>query len=95
MFYINQCIIKMNNKVKDIDIKNYIYYFFNGMINIKAFDPNNIKLDENWYKNILVYYIGYVTIKGSKCFIVSVLYIVYIILSNMNVYFEEINKSNY
>ena len=47
MFYINQCIIKMNNKVKDIDIKNYIYYFFNGMINIKAFDPNNIKLDEN------------------------------------------------
>ena len=85
----------MNNKVKDIDIKNYIYYFFNGMINIKAFDRNNIKLDEKWYKNILVYYIGYVTIKGSKYFILSVLYIVYIILRNMNGYFEEINKSNY
>ena len=41
-FYINKCIIKMSNKVKDIDIKNQIYYFFNDMINIKNFDSNNI-----------------------------------------------------
>ena len=26
----------MNNKVKDIDIKNRAYYFFNGMINIES-----------------------------------------------------------
>ena len=36
----------MNNKVKDIDIKNRTYYFYNDMINIKNFDPNNIKSDE-------------------------------------------------
>ena len=37
----------MRNKVKDIDIKNQTYYFFNDIINIKNFDPNNIKIDEN------------------------------------------------
>ena len=33
----------MSNEVKDIDIKNRIYYFFNDITNIKNFDPNNIK----------------------------------------------------
>ena len=36
----------MSNKVKDIDIKNRTYYFFDDIINIKKFDPNNIKIDE-------------------------------------------------
>ena len=45
----------MSYKVKDIDIKNRIYYFFNDIINIKNFDPNNIKLDEKSNKNILIY----------------------------------------
>ena len=47
----------MSNKVKDIDIKNRIYYVFDD-INIKHFDPNKIKIDEKSYKNILIYYIG-------------------------------------
>ena len=33
------------------------------MINIKDFDPNNITIDKKSYKNILIYYIEYVTIK--------------------------------
>ena len=53
----------MCNKVKDINIKNRTYYFFNDIINIENFDLNNIKIDENSYKNIIIYYIGYVTIK--------------------------------
>ena len=36
----------MSNKVKDIDMKNRIYYVFNDIINIKFFDSNNIKIDE-------------------------------------------------
>ena len=56
----------MSNKVKDIDIKNRTYYFFNDIINIKNFDPNNIKIDKKSYKNLLLYYIGYVMIKDSK-----------------------------
>ena len=56
----------MSKKVKDIHIKNRTYYFFNDIINIENFDPNNIKIDEKSYKNIFIYCIGYVTIKDSK-----------------------------
>ena len=34
----------MSNKVKDIDIKNRTYYFFDDITNIKNFDRNNIKI---------------------------------------------------
>ena len=47
-------------KVSNIDIKNRTYYFFNNIINIKNFDPNNIQIDQKSYRNILIYYIGYV-----------------------------------
>ena len=36
----------MTNKVKDVDIKNNTYYFLNNIINVKNFDPNNIKINE-------------------------------------------------
>ena len=32
--------------MKQINIKNCTYYFFNDMINIKSFDPNQIKIDK-------------------------------------------------
>ena len=31
--------------VKDKNIKNYKYYFFDDIINTKEFDLNNIKID--------------------------------------------------
>ena len=57
----------MSNKVKDRDIKNHTYYFFDNTTNTKNFDVNNIKIDEKSHKNIFIYYNGYVTIKDSKC----------------------------
>ena len=33
------------------------------MINIKSFDSNLLKTDKVYYKNIDIYYIGYITIK--------------------------------
>ena len=36
----------MSNKVKDIDIKNQTYYFFNDIINIKTFNPDKMKSNE-------------------------------------------------
>ena len=42
----------MSNKFKDVNIKNRIHYFFNDMINIENFDPNNIKIEEKSLKNI-------------------------------------------
>ena len=56
----------MSNIVKDINIKNHTYYFFNDIISIKDIDTNNIKIDEKSYKSIFIYYIAYVTINNSK-----------------------------
>ena len=85
----------MSNIVKDISMKSHIYYFFDDIINIKEFDPNNIKLDENSYKNILIYYIGYMTIKDSKYVKISSVNPLYLMFNKMNGYFEEINGNNY
>ena len=66
----------MSNKVKDIKIKNPTYYFFNDIINIENFDPNNIKIDEKTYKNIHIYCTGYVEIKKYlKTYSVNPLYL--------------------
>ena len=85
----------MSNKLKDIDIENHTYYFFNDIINIKNFDPNKIKIVEKSYKNILIYYIGYVTIKNSKYIKINSVNPIYLIINRMNGYFEEINGNKY
>ena len=85
----------MCNKVKEIDIKNKTYCFFDDIISIKNFDPNNIKIDEKSCKNILVYYIGYVTIKDSKYVKIDSVNPLYLIFNKGNVYFEEINRNKY
>ena len=85
----------MSNKAKDIDIKNHAYYFFDDIINIKIFDPNNIKVDEKSYKNILIYYIGYVMTKDSKYMKINSMNPLYPILNKVNGYFKETNGNKY
>ena len=51
-------------RVKEINIKNRIYYFFNDMINIEEFDSDLLKTDKKSYESIHTYYIGYITIKN-------------------------------
>ena len=85
----------MSDKFKDINIKNHAYYFFDDIINIKNFDPINIKIDEKLYKNILIYYTGYVTIKNSKYVKINNVNPLYLIFIKMNRYFEKINKNKY
>ena len=83
----------MRSSVKDINIKNHTYYFFDDIFNIKDFDPNYIKIDERSYKNILIYYIEYVTIKKDlKIYSVNPLYLNF---GEVNGYFEEINGNKY
>ena len=82
----------MSNKIKDIDIKNHAYYFFDDIINIKNFVPDKIKIDEKSYKNILIYYIGYGTIKNLKYVKIYSVNPLCLIINKVNRYFEEINK---
>ena len=50
--------------IKQINIKNRPYYFFNDMFDIKNFDPSLIKIDKQSYKNIGIYQIQYITTKS-------------------------------
>ena len=85
----------MSNKVIYINIKNQTYYFFSDTINTNNFDPNNIKIDEKSYKNILIYCIGYVTIKDLKYVKINSVNPLCIIFNKVNGYFEDINESKY
>ena len=49
--------------VKQIDIKNRTYYFYNDLINIKKFNSNLFKINKKSYKDIGICNIGYITIK--------------------------------
>ena len=52
-------------EVKQINIKNRSYYFYNNMTNLKYFEPNLLKIDKKSYKNIGVYKTGFIIIKKS------------------------------
>ena len=49
--------------VKQINIKNRTYYFYNDIIDLESFDSSLLKLDKKSYKDIGIYNIGYITIK--------------------------------
>ena len=42
-------------QVKQINIKNQTYYFYNDIINIKNFDTRLLKIDKKSYKDIGIY----------------------------------------
>ena len=49
--------------VKQIDIINRTYCFYNHIIDLKNFDAMFLKVDKKSYKDIGIYNIGYITIK--------------------------------
>ena len=91
-----QFIEQIEMTVKSINIKNRTYYFFNDMINIKNFDSNLLKIDKESYKNVDIYYIGYIAIKKIDDYenICSVNPL-YLIVNAANGYTEEENGSKY
>ena len=67
---------KNSNNILKI-YKNQTYYFFNYVIDIENFDPNNIKINEKSNKNI-IFFTGYATIKEYvKSYSVNLLYLIF------------------
>ena len=50
-------------EIKQINIKNQSYYFYNDIIDLKHFDAKLLKIDKKSFKGIDIYYIGYITKK--------------------------------
>ena len=82
-------------KVKQINIKNQTYYFYNNQINLKDFDAKLLKIDKKDYNEIDIYYIAYVTVKridnckNIKC------KSLYLMIDEMIDHFEEKNENKY
>ena len=83
-------------EIKQIEIKNRTYYFYNDTINLKDFESHLLKIDKMSYKNIGIYNIGYIAIKKNDDYesIYSV-YFLYLRVDHGNVYIEEKNGNKY
>ena len=82
--------------IKQINIKNRTYYFYNDIIDIETFDSNNLKLDKKSYKNLDIYNIGYVTIKKiGHGYNVNTVNPLYLRIDNVSGYIKEINEDKY
>ena len=46
-------------EIKQIDIKNRTYYFYNDIINLDEFAGSKIKVDKKNFNGIDIYYLGY------------------------------------
>ena len=77
--------------IKQINIKNRTYYFFDDMINIKYFDSNLLKAHTKPYKNI-----GHITIKCTGDYeSIHTVNPLYFIIGEVDGYIEEKNGNKY
>ena len=82
--------------IKQIDIKNRTYYFYNNMIDIKNFDARLLKIDKKSYKDISIYNIGYMTIKKTDdCENIYCVDPLYLRVDHVNGYIEEKGVNKY
>ena len=83
-------------EVKQINIKNRTYYFYNDIIDLKNFDARLLKIDKKSYKNIGIYNIEYITIKKiddyENIYGVNPLYLR---VNHASGYIEEKNENKY
>ena len=79
--------------IRQPNIKDRAYYFYNDVINIKNFNINNLKLDKKGVLDNDVYYIAYIT-KEPQWDDNSVNPL-YLIINRIKVYFEEVDGDKY
>ena len=83
-------------EVKQINVKNRTYYFYNDLIDLKDFESNLLKIDKKSYKNIDIYYIGYITIKKiDDCENIYSVNPLYLLVNHASGYIEEKNGNKY
>ena len=76
--------------LKQINIKNRTYYFYNDIIDLENFDSSLLKIDKKSYKGIGIYNIGYITIKKiDDCKNIHSVNPLYLRINHANGYIEK------
>ena len=82
--------------IKEINIKERTYYFYNDIIDLKTFDSKNLKLDKKTYKDLDIYNIGYVTKKKiGDCYDGNGVNHLYLRINNASGCIEEKDSNKY
>ena len=82
--------------VKEVNIKNRTYYFFDDMTDIRNFHSNLLKIDKKSHEDIDIYYIGYITSKKfSDCENIHSVNPLYLITHSATGHFKEKNDEKY
>ena len=77
-------------KTKELNTKNQTYCFYNDLINMKIFQPNLLKIDKKPYKDVDIYYVGYITIKSfGDCKNTHSVNPLYLLINSAIGYFKE------
>ena len=83
-------------EIKQINIKNRTYYFYNDRIDLKDFDAKLLKIDKKDYNDIDIYNIPYVTVKKiDDCNNINSVNLLYLMIDEMIGHFEEKNENKY
>ena len=86
---------------KQLNIKNRTYYFYNDLINVLNFKPINLKLDKKveldkiTWKEIDIYYIGYVDKNKPEYWRVNSVNPLYLIINRVFCTLGEENDAKY
>ena len=82
--------------IKQINIKNRTYYFYNDIIDLENFKSNLLKIDKKSYKDIDIYNIGYITIKKiDDCKNIYSVNPLYLLIDHASGYIEEKGVNKY
>ena len=83
-------------EIKQINIKNRTYYFYNDQIDLKNSDAKLLKIDKTDYSEIDVYHIGHVTVKKiANSNNINSVNPLYLMINEMIGHFEEKNENKY
>ena len=83
-------------QVKEINLKNQTYYFFDDMVNIEDFHSSLLKIDKTLHKDIDIYYIGYITMKKFSDYEnIHSVNPLYLIIHSATGYFKAKNGKKY
>ena len=76
--------------IKQINLKNRIYHFYNDIINLDEFDESKIKIDKKDFNDVDIYYLGYEhKNKISECNVIDSVNPLYLRIINMNGQFKK------
>ena len=83
-------------EIKQVNIKNQTYYFYNDIINLDEFGGSKINVNKKNFNDINIYYLGYEYKKKiTECNEINSVNPLYLRITDMKVNLEKVNMIMY